>query len=272
MSTKRQKIIEIVAAAVVLAGVVAILCWPGRAKAPKADHSLSRVMAAKKLVVGLAVGFPPMEFLDRDEKLVGFDLDMGRAVCAKLGIELAVKEMIWNEKYDFLNSGAIDCIWSGMAVTPERAHKVDFSAPYIYNELVFVVNRGSDVKSAKDLSGKRVGLFAASTAPEVLRAAGLADDLKAVEYEDPVDVFDNLQSGAIDAALADSLSAFHYLAIQKRPLVILPGCLRKEQLAIAFRKGDLTLRDGIQAAIDELKADGTLAKISAKWFGSNLVP
>lgn len=272
MSMKQQKIIEIIAALALLAVIVAYLSWPREARPQQKDNSLARVMAAKKMVLGLTLRFPPMGFRDDKGEFVGFDIDMGRAICAKLGLELAIKEIKWADRYAALDTGAIDCLCNGIAVTPERMEKVDFPAPYLYNELVFVVDRDRGFKEVNDLTGAKVGVLEDSTGSKALRASGMAPDIRIVELGDTTSLFDKLQTGEIDAALTDSVVVFYYLTSKKRPLLILPGCLRKEQMAIAFRKGNATLRDAVQAATAELQADGTLAKLSVKWFGTNLVP
>lgn len=269
---KRHKIPEIVAVVVFLAVVGLLVGWPRGAKPPKVDDSLKRVMAAKKLVVGMTFTYRPMAFRAPKGEPMGFDVEMGRAICDRLGLEFAIKQINWDEKYDALNEGKIDCLCEGIAVTPERMQKVDFPAPYLFNELVFVANRDSGFKEVQDLTGAKVGVLGESTADEAIRDSGFAADLKIVKYDDNDAVFDKLQAGEINAALTDSVAVFYYMTIKKRPLLILPGRLRKEQLAIAFRKGDQALRDKVQAVVEGLKADGTLAKISVKWFGTNLVP
>lgn len=238
--------------------------------APARDDSLQRVLLdAGQLVIGLDGGFPPMGFTDGSGKLVGFDIDMAQAVCDRLGITLVTKAIEWERKDEYLNSGEIDCIWSGMSVTPARAEAMCLSDPYMQNELIFLVPRSSDVRLPLDLKGKTVGVQFGSTAQEALEASELYADISVV-YDADIALIQKLSDGKLDAVLIDSIFAYYFLNTDNAPFYVLSDSLGEEGYAIGFRKGDQALRDKVQEIINELATDGTLGEISKKWFGCDI--
>jgi ABC-type amino acid transport substrate-binding protein len=147
---------------------------------------------------------------------------------------------------------------------------MNLSDPYMKNEMIFVVPGSSDAKVMSDLRGRSVGVQAGSTAEELLEASELYANVTAVLYETNQALLEDLAQGGIDAALVDSVAAYYFIFSSSSAFFILPESLGEEDYAIAFRKGDQTLRDKVQEIIGEMKADGTLASISKKWFGSDI--
>ena len=234
------------------------------------DDSLQKVLDAGQLVLGLDVSFPPMGFTDENGEIVGFDIDVAQEVCKRLGVRLVKQGIDWDQKEDDLNGGKIDCIWNGFSVTPERAEKMNLSEPYMKNELIVVVLKGSDAKILADLKGRTVGVQKGATAQEVLEASKLFPDIEMKTYDTVETVVERLNEKEIDAALIDSVFAYHYVFPSDNEYFSLSESLSEEEYAIGFRKGDGALRDKVQEILREMKADGTLGKISQKWFDSDI--
>ena len=235
------------------------------------DDSLNKIIESGELILGLDAGFPPMGYEDENGDLVGFDIDVAQEVCDRLGVELVKVGIDWDEKENDLNEGRIDCIWNGFSVTPAREEALCLSAPYMKNELIVVVPAGSDILVVKDLPGKTVGVQSGSTAQEVLEASNYYPDITEKLYDTTVILIDKLEEGEVDAALLDSISAYHLIFSKgKNRYYTLSDSFGEEEFAIGFRKGDVKLRDRIWEIISEMKADGTLGKISKKWFGSDI--
>lgn len=232
------------------------------------DLSLQKVMDAKKLVLGSDAGFPPMGFTDENGEIIGFDVDVAKEVCKRMEIELVTKDIDWGEKEEELNSGKIDCIWSGMSVTPERAKEMNLSESYMRNELIFVIPGDSEAKGTQDLEGKKVGVHANSTSLETLKQLDLK--LEIVECPGETALFNELSCGNLDAVLVDSVGAYYFLATADKTYYVLPESQKEEEYAIGFRKKDKKLRDTIQEHLGKMKEDGTLGEISRKWFGSDI--
>ncbi len=242
----------------------------GKTDAPQSDTSLQKVLDARQFVLGLDVGFPPMGFADEAGEITGFDIDVAQEVCSRLGVTLVKRGIDWDAKEERLNDGTIDCIWNGLSVTPERSKTMNFSEPYMKNELIFVVSAGSDAKGMQNLAGKTVGVQSGATALDALEASNLASKVSVVSFEDNLTLLRQLEQGGVDAALMDSVVAYYYIFSSDKQFFVLPSSLGEEKYAIGFRKGDQKLRDKVQAIISDMKADGTLGKISKKWFGSDI--
>ncbi len=263
---KGKKLIACMAAAVLM------LAATGCAGAQKADtdQSLQKVLDAGQLVLGLDDNYPPMGFRDESGEIVGFDIDMAREVCNRLGITLVTQPIEWDEKENDLNSGKIDCIWNGMSASPERAKTMCLSDSYLRSALVFVTMSDKKIDDVHALTGKRVGVQAGSTTADELKNSQLISGLTLIEFGDNGEVMQNLEQGNIDVAFIDTISNYYYSSKSDERFYVLPDSVCREELAIGFRKDDLALRNKIQETIREMKADGTLQKISEKWFGSDI--
>lgn len=235
----------------------------------------SFIGCAKKgdpFVLGLDDSFPPMGFRDENNEIVGFDIDVAREVCKRLSRELVCQPIDWAAKEQELNTGNIDCIWNGFTITPERLDALTFSDPYLCNSQVVVVNAASSTKTLKDLTGKKCGVQAGSSAEDAINNA---DDFKdslaeVVPFKDNLTALMDLEVGGVDAVVMDLLVANDNINRSGKDFRILEEALAPEEYGIGFRKADVELRDQVQEKLSEMKADGSLAKIAEKWFGADI--
>ena len=234
------------------------------------DPSLQNVYDNKKLVLGLDASFPPMGFTDENNEIIGFDIDVAQEVCDRMGVELVKQPINWDTKEEDLNVGKIDCIWNGMSINPARAEAMNLSEPYMKNEMIFVVPADSDIKSMDDLIGKTIGVQTGSSAQDILEESDLFADITESPLEDNVTALNQMELGFSDAVFLDSVVANYLITSHNKDYVILEGNLEAEEYAIGFRKEDQTLRDEVQNQLSAMKADGKLAEISEKWFGSDI--
>lgn len=237
-----------------------------------ADNSLQAVKAKGKLVLGLDDAFPPMGFRNEDNQIVGYDIDLANEVARRLGVKLVPQPIDWNAKEQELNTGKIDCIWNGFTITDERAKAMAFTKPYLKNAQVVVVKKGAPYTTLASLAGKKVGLQAGSSAAGALDAA---KDFKAslaevVEFKDNLTALMDLETRGVDAVVMDLILAQDNIKRSGKPFVILSESLAPEVFGVGFRKGDLALRDAVQAQLEAMAKDGTVAKITTKWFGSDI--
>lgn len=240
------------------------------AKSP--DPSLDRVRAQGELVVGLDEAFPPLGFRDERGELTGFDVDLARAVCARLGIAATLRPIAWDEKEQELDSGRVDCIWSGFTITPARRARWTFTAPYLANAQVLVVRADAPVSGRKDLAERRLGLQAGSSAAEVLDATLNFKELLAeiVAFKTIPAALEALEAGRVDAVLMDELMAYDRIGPGGKPYRVLANRFAVEQYGVAFRKSDRALRDAVQAELSAMARDGSLAELAVHWFGANI--
>lgn len=232
------------------------------------DNSLERIKKAGKITIGIDDAFPPLEFRDEQNNLVGYDIDLAREAAKRLGVQVEWIPTDWNGVILALNSGKFDIIWSGMSMTKERAQQVDFSPAYL-NESQVIVVRGDEesIKTKEDLKGKIVGTQLGSTSEEAAKTLEGIKELK--KYSKFTEAFLDLANKRVDAIVVDELVGRYYMS--KRPgqfKVLFP--LVKEPVGIAFRKQDKALREALTKVLKEMKDDGTMARISQKWFGEDI--
>jgi polar amino acid transport system substrate-binding protein len=237
-----------------------------------ADDSLKSVKAKGKLVLGLDDAFPPMGFRDDANQIVGYDIDLAKEAAKRLGVQLVPQPIDWNAKEQELNTGKIDCIWNGFTITDEREKAMAFSKPYLRNAQVVVVRKGSGFKKLADLKGKKVGLQAGSSAASALEdAKAFRASLKdVIEFKDNLTALMDLEVKGVDAVVMDLIVANDSIKRSGKAYEVLAESLAPESYGVGFRKGDLALRDAVQAALEAMAKDGTVAKITAKWFGSDI--
>ena len=245
----------------------------GAAPVPdRADPSLDRVRAKGELVVGLDEALPPLGFRDENGTLVGFDVDLAREVCARLGVGLALRPIAWDEKEQELESGRVDCIWSGFTITPERRARWTFTEPYLANAQVLVVREDAAISGRKDLAERRLGLQAGSSAADVLDATPNFRELLAevVAFKTIPAALEALEAGRVEAVLMDELMAYDRIGPGGKPYRVLANRFAVEHYGVAFRKSDRTLRDAVQAELSAMAKDGFLAELAVHWFSANI--
>ena len=147
---------------------------------------------------------------------------------------------------------------------------MNLSEPYMKNEIIFVVMGDSEIKSIRDLKGKRVGVQSGSTAQDKLEETDIYPDITKITFEENLTLLQKLEEKEIDAALIDSVVAYYFISSSESRFFVLPDSLAEEEYAIGFRKGDQKLRDRIQKILIGMKTDGTLGRISKTWFGSDI--
>ncbi|MBP2636419.1 MAG: ABC-type transporter, periplasmic subunit family 3 [Firmicutes bacterium] len=229
---------------------------------------------AKKIVIGLDDSFPPMGFKDDKNNIVGFDIDMAKEAAKRLGMEVEFKGIDWSSKEAELNGKRIDALWNGMNITEERKKNVLFSDPYMESKQLIFVLAGSPIKGVADLAGKVVGVQQASIGEEVVAKdeklkASLKDFKK---YPDCIAAFMDLKAGRVDAVVTDEILGRYYMSKEAGKYVAIEKPLGEVgTYGVGFRKEDKELRDKVQKALDEMKKDGTSAKISKQWFGADIV-
>nr|WP_330370750.1 amino acid ABC transporter substrate-binding protein [Johnsonella ignava] len=226
----------------------------------------------EKFVVGFDKDFPPMGFVGDSGEYEGFDLDLAKETAQKLGMEIVYQPIAWDAKELELENGNIDCIWNGFTMTG-REDGYTWSMPYMENSQVFVVKKDSGIKDLAGLKGKNVEVQVDSSADAALKdkaeIAGTFGQL--ITVADYNTAFMDLEMGAADAVAMDIVVAGYQ--IEKRnsdDFVILDEKLSSEQYAIGFKKGNTQLRDKVDKTLKEMAQEGTLKKVSEKWFGRDV--
>ena len=239
------------------------------------NEEVASALDKDTLVVGLDDTFAPMGFRDESGEIVGFDIDLAKAMGEKLGKAIEFQSIDWTMKETELNAGNIDFIWNGYSISDERKEKVDFSVPYLKNKQVIITLADSDINTKADLAGKTVAAQTGSTAVDAIEAEpevmATFKDGKPVTYESNNDVLMDLEAGRVDAAVADEIIIRYYMSKKgEDKFKILEENFGDEEYGVGMRKGDTKLVEAFNQAYGELKAEGKLAEISTKWFGEDI--
>ena len=229
-----------------------------------AASDLDYIKEKGKLVIGYTV-YEPMNYTDADGNFTGFDTELATAVCEKLGVEPEFVEINWDTKVVELDAKSIDCIWNGMTLTDDIMANTATTKAYAKNAQVVVVKDGTDYASTADLVGKTVVAEAGSAGEAAIEGD---EDLAQADYVSKsvqTDCLMEVAAGTADAAVLDLTLANAMIGegTDYESLAIVDE-LNAEEYGVAFRKGS-DAAAAVDAAFDELKADGTMQALAEKY-------
>ncbi|MFP4168059.1 MAG: amino acid ABC transporter substrate-binding protein [Desulfonatronovibrionaceae bacterium] len=247
-----------------------VLCLGLASTAAAEDNSWETIKEKGELRIGLDDAFPPMGFRNDKGELIGFDIDAAEKLGDRLGIDIKWQPTAWDGVIHSLNSGKFDCIWNGMTITDERAEKVDFTDPYIMDGQIVVIQMANNIiHKFRDLKDKTIGVQQGSSALEAVEELPVEPG-KVKEYESNPKALLDLESGRLDAVVIDNVAGRYVIANRPGKFKALSGFITKEPFGVAFRQEDDMLRKKIQEELNEMVADGTMGRISQKWFGEDI--
>ena len=218
---------------------------------------------AGKLTMATNAAFPPYEMTTDAGAFEGIDIDTAQAIADKLGLELQIDDMDFDAALLSVQQGKADIVMAGVTVTDERKNVMDFSDSYATGIQSIIVPEGSDIASPDDLAGKKIGTQRGTTG-YIYCSDDFGDDA-VVAYDDGLTAVQALNNGQVDAVVIDNAPAKEFVAANPG-LVILDTSYAEEDYAIGMAKGNTALEDAVNAALEELKADGTLQSIVDKYI------
>ena len=235
-----------------------------------AADQLAAIQANGKLVVALEGAWQPWSYHDESDTLVGYDVEVSRAIAEKLGVEPEYVESDWDSLFAGLDAGRFDIVCNGVEVTDERAKTYDFTTPYGYIHTALAVRKDNeDIKSFEDLKGKTTANSLASTYMELAESYGAT--VQGIDtLEETIQL---LTAGRIDATLNADVSFYDYINVHPdADFKLVAQTEDASHVAIPVRKGDdsASLLEAINTAIEELRADGTLKALGEKYFGQDI--
>lgn len=235
-----------------------------------AGDQLAQIKEKGKVVIAMEGTWAPWTYHDESNTLVGYDVEVGRKIAEKLGVQAEFVEVDWDGIFAGIDSKRYDLSLNGVEITDERALKYDFSEPYAYTHTALIVRKDNDtIKSFEDLKGKTSTNSLGSTYAETAEKLGA----KVVTIDSFEETLQLVEHGRADATLNDNATFFYYQKVQPdNPFKVAALTQDSSKVAIPMRKGDesKTLREAVDKAIEELKASGELAAISEKYFGTDL--
>ncbi len=264
-----RKLISMLAAAILLLGVLTA-CGGEQPQETGSGDLLAQIQAKGEMVIATEGTWAPWTYHDESDTLTGFDIEVAQAVCDKLGVKATFVEGEWDGLLTGLETGRYDTMANGVDITKDRAEKYDFSVPYAYIRTALMTRADDDsIQSFEDLAGKTTANTISST------YALLAEEYGAevTGVDDLNQTIELLLQGRIDATLNAEVTYYDYIA-QHPDANIRVAAYTDEanHVAMPFRKGaeTETLRTSVDQALEELREDGTLGRISEKYFGSDL--
>ena len=239
------------------------------AAGPVPADRLATIQSNGKLVIALEGAWQPWSFHDESDTLVGYDVEVSRAIAEKLGVEPEYVESDWDSLFAGLDAGRYDLVCNGVEVTEERAKTYDFTTPYGYIHTALAVRKDNeDITSFEDLAGKTTANSLASTYMELAESYGAT--VQGIDtLEETIQL---LTAGRIDATLNADVSFYDYLNVHPdADFKLVAQTEEASHVAIPVLKSDDTsFLDALNSAIEALRADGTLKELSEKYFGQDI--
>jgi len=236
-----------------------------------AGEQLQQIKDKGVINVGLEGTYPPFSFVDADGKLTGFEVEFSEALAKELGVKVKLQPTKWDGILAALESKRLDAVINQVTISEERKKKYDFSEPYTVSgiQALVLTKKAAElnIKSAADLGGKKVGVGLGTNYEQWVKANVPTADVRT--YEDDPTKFQDLRVGRIDAILIDRLAALEY-ARKAKDTTAAGEAFSRQEAGIALRKGEPELLAAVNKAIDKLRADGTLKKLSEKYFSADV--
>jgi polar amino acid transport system substrate-binding protein len=261
-------------AGLLAAGLLLAAC--GKKEAPPAATPAAAAPAsapaapAKVYVVGTDAAYAPFESQNEKGEIVGFDIDVVKAVAAKAGIEVKFVNTPWEGIFNALGQGDRDMVVSAVTITDERKQTMDFSAPYFDAVQLIAVKDNSKVAKFDDLKKLKVGVQTGTTGDEAVTKLLGKTSTAIKRFESTPLALKELESGGVDAVVADNGVVIHYVANNAgaKFKTVADKSFAPEQYGIALKKGNAELLAKVNDGLAGIKADGTYDKIYAQYFGA----
>lgn len=256
--------------------VVGLLILTGCQRQTAKQDSWPVIKQRQTVVVGLDDSFVPMGFRAKNGQLKGYDIDLARAVFKRYHIKVDFQTIDWSMNATELRNRTIDLIWNGYTITPARKRAVRFSQPYLQNKQVLVTMKKNHLNQFSAMRGKTLGVQTGSSGYASLEAQPqlLKQYIKKqtpVLYSTFNDAVIDLNANRIQGLLIDRVYADYYIQHQSDPQAyrVVSGDFAPENFAVGMRKSDRVLQQKIDAALKALYQNGTMQRLSQKWFGED---
>lgn len=223
------------------------------------------------LMVGMEIGYPPMEYFDTDGSTpIGFDVEVAKAVADYLGLELELVDTAWDGIFAGVKTEKYDCIISSVSITEGRLKEFNITKPYVSNHTVLIVPNESEIDSLEALNGHSTAVQAETTSDDYMKEHSAELGVELFQYDKVMNCFDDLKAGRTDSVFTDSVVASYYLGDDAASYKTVWENEELEPIGICLKKGNDALTEKIEEALDAIYADKTLGELAVKHFGADL--
>src|SRR5690606_13314226 len=253
-----------------LLGSLALVLGLGFNASSFAADLLAEIKARGAIKAGLEGTYPPFNYQDAGGKLTGSEVELAEALARELGVKVEFQPTKWDGILAALESKRLDVVINQVTISDERRKKYDFSTPYTISVIQALTRKadGDSITSAQNLAGKKVGVGLGTNYEQWLKDNVPQADIRT--YDDDPTKFQDLNVGRIDAILVDRLAAFEMVDKTGGRLAVAGEAFSRQEAGIALRKGNPALLAAIDQALGKLRDDGTLSKLSEKWFQADV--
>lgn len=222
------------------------------------------------LKVGTDPTYPPFEYTNDANEIIGFDVDLAHALAEKMDMEVEFIPTAFDGIFNGMNSGSYDVIIAAVSMTPGRMKTMLFSKPYLSNGQVILTQKDADkISTQEELLGMNVGVQLGTTADTAAEKYAEEYGFEVTKYDEIIQTFSAMKAGHVDAIAVDYAVAIEYVQREPDMYQISDVMLTNEPIAVAIKKDNTALQAKIEAALAEITADGTLKAISLEWLGGD---
>lgn len=252
-------------------GVMAVALIAGvNVKTFAAENLLNKIKERGTLLVGLEGTYPPFSFQDEKGKLTGFEVEFAEQLAQHMGVKASLKPTKWDGMLASLDAKRIDVVINQVTISDERKKKYDFSTPYTVSGIQALTMKAnaSTITKPADLAGKKVGVGLGTNYEQWLRENVKGVDIRT--YDDDPTKYQDLRSGRLNAILVDRLAALDLVKKTGDTMAVAGDAFSRQESGVAMRKGNEDLLKAVDQAIADMQKDGSLSKLSQKWFGADV--
>ena len=226
--------------------------------------SLEKILERDRIKVATEGAYPPFNYYDESNQLIGYDIDIIKEIADRMDIELKLISVPWVDIFEELKNKEVDLIIAAITITPERAQEMLFTDSYFKTGQAIVIKQSNtDIQGPEDLADKKVGTQVGTTSTE--EAIKYADNIKFITYNEGTSAISDLKKEIIDATVMD-FEAANQIVKEDGELKIVGGLLSEEYYGIAMNRENIALMERINKILKEMEEDGTITKLEDKWF------
>ncbi len=220
------------------------------------------------------ISFAPFYFVDENNELKGYDIDLIQEISSRLGVSFVIKKVTSQSQLELLTNGSVDCLWDVLVSSLKNKKVLTFTEPYLTDSQCIIVKENSSIEKLSDLQGKILGLQDDSYAYKLFCSNKQLKNIFAekIMYNNFSSLLSAVENTTVNAAIVDKYLIQYFITETKQPLKILDIEFSPQIYTIVFRNSDISLKKKIQKVFSDMKNDGTFFKISNKWFGFSVNP